>query len=117
MAGSRPFGVTLVAIIAWITGAIQIVGGIFSLFGGQVTAGVVAIIIGIITIAVSLGLFRGSNGARIVVTIVFLLNIVSSLYFAIAMNGSIWAAIGAGVLPLIGLILLYTSRANAFFRG
>lgn len=113
---SRPFGVTLVAIIAWVTGAIQIVGGIVSLFGNSLAAGLTAIVIGIITIAVSLGLFRGSNGARIVVTIVFILNIAASLYLVFALNASVWGAVGAIVLPVIGLILLYTGRANSFFR-
>lgn len=117
MSGTRPFGVTLVAIIAWITGAIQIVSGIISLFGGAATAGVVAIIIGVITIAVSLGLFRGSNGARIVTTIVFLLNIAGSFYLRLALDASIWATVGAILLPVIGLVLLYTSRANTFFRA
>ena len=34
MAGERPVGVTLVAVIAWIIGAIQIVDAIFGLLGG-----------------------------------------------------------------------------------
>jgi hypothetical protein len=28
----------------------------------------------------------------------------------------LWSAIGSAVLPLIGLLLLFTSRANSFFR-
>lgn len=117
MAASRPFGVTIVAIIAWITGALQIVTGVFSLFGGNVTLGVVGIVVGIITVLVSLGLFSGSSGARLVVTIVFLLNIGGSIYLLIAYPGQAWSAIGSLILPLLGLILLYTSRANAFFKN
>lgn len=68
------------------------------------------------TILVSLGLFRGSNGARILVTIVFLLNIVGAILLAV--NGvPIWAVIASIVLPLLGIILLFTSRANEFFRS
>ncbi|MET0813083.1 MAG: hypothetical protein ABWY03_08510 [Microbacterium sp.] len=117
MATSRPFGVTLVAIIAWITGALQIITGIIALFGGNLTLGIVAIVVGVITILVSLGLFGGSNGARIIVTIVFLLNIGGSIYLIFAHPNQVWSAIGSIILPLIGLILLYTSRANAFFKS
>lgn len=116
MAGSRPFGVTLVAVIAWITGALQVISGVFALFGGNVTLGVVGIVVGIITVLVSLGLFSGNSGARLIVTIVFLLNIGGSIYLLIAHPGQVWSAIGSLILPLIGLILLYTSRANAFFK-
>lgn len=117
MAASRPFGVTLVGIIAWITGALQVVSGVLALIGGNLTLGIVAIVVGIITVLVSLGLFSGSSGARVIVTIVFLLNIAGSIYLLIAHPGQAWSAIGSIVLPLIGLILLYTSRANAFFKS
>lgn len=116
MAGSRPFGVTLVAIIAWITGALQIVFGVLRLFGGEVAVGVTAMIIGFITILVSLGLFGGSNVARVLTAIVFLLNIAGSVYVMFAFPAQLWSAIGSTILPLIGLLLLFSSRANAFFR-
>jgi len=117
MAGSRPFGVTLVAIIAWITGALQVIGGIIALFSVNAAVGITAIVVGVITVLVSIGLFGGSNGARIIVTIVFLLNIGGSIYLLVAHPGEVWSAIGSIILPLIGLILLYTSRANAFFTS
>lgn len=117
MSQTRPFGVTLVAIIAWITGLIQIISGVVAIFADSLAVGATTIAIGVITILVSLGLFRGSNGARIVVTIVFLINIAASIYFTVGMQGSIWTAIGATIFPVIGLILLYTSRANAYFRS
>lgn len=115
MAGSRPFGVTLVAIIAWITGALQIISGVIALFSSQVSLGVVAIVIGIITILVSLGLFGGRNGARVIVAIIFLLNIAGSIWLMISHPAAFWSAVGSLILPLLGLILLFTSRANAFF--
>ena len=82
MAGPRPGGVTLVAVLAWISGALQILTGILILFGGQgggAAVAWVAIIIGIITIIVSLGLFRANNAARIIVAIVFALNLISAI--------------------------------------
>ncbi|WP_395245048.1 hypothetical protein ACGGZK_04430 [Agromyces sp. MMS24-K17] len=117
MAGPRPGGVTLVAVIAWISGALQIIGGFFQLFpgGDNFGAGVWAIIIGIITIVVSLGLFRGSNTSRIIVTIVFAINLVSSIFLMIAAPISFWSALFSGLLALIGILLLYTRPANRFF--
>lgn len=116
MASRRPFGVTLVAIIAWLTGALQIIAGVLWLIEGQIGLGVVGMLIGFITILVSLGLFGGSNGARILTAIVFVLNIAGAVYLLITQPGQLWSAIGSGILPLIGLLLLFSSRANSFFR-
>ena len=116
MAGRRPFGVTLVAIIAWLTGALQIIAGVLLLIGGEITFGIVAMLIGFVTILVSLGLFGGSNGARILPAVVFVLNIAGSVYLMITGPAQLWSAVGSAVLPLIGLLLLFTSRANSFFR-
>lgn len=116
MASRRPFGVTLVAIIAWLTGALQIIAGVILLVGLEIGPGVVAMLLGFITILVSLGLFGGSNGARILTTIVFVINIAGSIYLMITEPAQLWSAIGSAVLPLIGLLLLFTQRANSFFR-
>jgi len=119
-AASRPFGVTLVAIIAWLSGAWSIVQGIVALIQGiptwNVFAAWVTIFIGAITILVSLGLFRGDPSARVVVTIVFVVNVL--IAGATAASGGIpWAAaIPTIVLGLLGIVLLFTPRANAFFR-
>ncbi len=113
MAGQRPFGVTLVAIIAWINGLFTIISGIFHIFSW---AGWVSILLGVITIAVSLGLFRGSNTARTILAIVFAIDIILAIVAWFTVDGfGLWATIGASVLPLIGLIILYTKKANAFF--
>ncbi len=116
MAGSRPFGVTLVAIIAWVNGALQILCGLFSIFPGgtSIWAGPFVLVLGIITILVAFGLFSGSNVARVLTTIVFALNIASGV---ITMTqGLFWQGLGSIILPLIGILLLFTARANEFFR-
>lgn len=114
---ARPFGVTLVAIIAWITGALQIISGIFALIGGGGTTWTpwVTLGIGIVTIVVSLGLFRGSNAARWIVAIVFILNIALGVFAAVQGLVDWWSVIWSAILPLIGLILLFSSKANRFF--
>ncbi|GAA1958210.1 hypothetical protein [Agromyces allii] len=115
MAGERPGGVTLVAVLAWISGALQVVSGFFQILpgGGNFGAGVWAIILGIVTVVVSLGLFRGSNAARIIVTIIFVLNIATAIWLITL--GAFWSGLFSALFPVIGLILLWSKRANAFF--
>ena len=95
MAGERPVGVTIVAVIAWIIGAIQIVGAILALIAGAGFDAWVVLIIGILTIAVSLGLFRGSNTARIIMAIVFTLNLIVAVW-AIVIGVDFWDQVDRG---------------------
>jgi hypothetical protein len=121
MAGTRPGGDTLVAVIAWITGAINIIAGVLLIFAAIMAPdalwfGLIQLALGIITIVVSVGLFRGRSVARVVVTIVFVLNLISAVFVIFAQQAQIWSGIASGLLALIGIILLYTTRANEFFR-
>ena len=123
MAGQRPGGVTLVAVIAWINGVLGVITGILLLTGGTAadapavtTVAWVTIVIGIVTILVGVGLLRGSRVARIVATIVFVLNLANAIWTMFAVPGQLWAAIINALLAVIGLVLLYSARANEFFR-
>ncbi|HVL61439.1 MAG TPA: hypothetical protein VM430_08525 [Microbacterium sp.] len=115
MAGERPVGVTIVAVIAWIIGAIQIVGAILALIAGAGFDAWVVLIIGILTIAVSLGLFRGSNTARIIMAIVFTLNLIVAVW-AIVIGVDFWDQVIAGALAIVGLVFLFSKKASAFFQ-
>ena len=124
---TRPAGVTLVAVIVWITGLLQIIGAIFGLIAvGSLAEGVrglaaasliVTLIIGVITIAAGVGLLRGSNVARVLVTIFLVLSIASAIYSLVSGGSSIALPIVTAVLALLGIILLFTGRASAFFRS
>jgi glucose dehydrogenase len=114
MAGERPVGVTIVAVIAWIIGAIQIVSAILALIAGAGIDAWAVLIVGILTIAVSLGLFRGSNTARIIMAVVFTLNLVVAVW-AIVIGVDFWDQIIAAVLAIVGLVFLVSAKANAFF--
>lgn len=121
MKGARPVGVTIVAVIAWVTGIVGILAGVLVLANpaglpNATTAGWVQIAVGAITLAVSFGLFGGRNVARIIATAVFALNVGAGIYVGISHPSSIWSAVIYGGLALIGLVLLYTGRANEFFR-
>jgi len=109
MAGERPVGVTIVAVIAWIIGAI------LALIAGAGFDAWVVLIIGILTIAVSLGLFRGSNTARIIMAIVFTLNLIVAVW-AIVIGVDFWDQVIAGALAIVGLVFLFSKKASAFFQ-
>lgn len=114
MAGERPVGVTIVAVIAWIIGAIQIIGAILALIAGAGFDAWAVLIVGILTIAVSLGLFRGSNAARIIMAVVFVLNLVVAVW-AIVVGVDFWDQVVAAILAIIGLVFLFSAKANAYF--
>jgi uncharacterized membrane protein HdeD (DUF308 family) len=117
---SRPIGVTIVAVIAWLNGVWNIIQGILGVIAGFATWNVLGswllVFIGALTVVVSLGLFRGNPSARLVVAIVF---VVGALVAGalIAAGSPLWSGIPTIVLGLVGIVLLYTGRANAFFRS
>lgn len=115
----RPLGVTLVAIIAWLTGFLQVLGSVIVIITAQfvtwpAVVGWISLVIGAVTLAVGIGLWRGNPTARTIATIVFVINIV---FEVIGMfNGeSLWSAILGSALSIIGLILLYTRQAREYF--
>jgi hypothetical protein len=129
----RPVGVTVVAVIAWISGALDLIAGIIMLFllpvqevvdeygggGALIGAAIGSILIGLITVVVAGGLLNGSPGARIVITVVQIFSIIGSLFLAVAYRESPTAATEwIGILvALVVLILLWSRRASAFFSS
>ena len=121
MAGSRPGGVTLVAVIAWIAGAVNVIAGILMLIAALMAPdalwyGLIHLLLGVITIAVGIGLLRGSSTARLLVTIVFVLDLIWAVFVIFFQQAQIWSGIVSGILVLVGLVLLWTRRANEFFQ-
>ena len=67
-------GVVLVAVIAWISGILQLFSGAVMLFcGGSAVTGWLHIVIGVVTFPVVSRAVPGATSARIIVTLVFLL--------------------------------------------
>lgn len=129
----RPVGVTVVAVIAWISGALDLIAGIIMLFllpvqdvvdefggtGALIGSAIGSIVIGLIVVIVAGGLLNGSPGARLVVTVLQVLSIIGSLFLAIAYRESPtaiteWVGI---VVALVVLILLWSRRASSFFAS
>ncbi|MCD5346104.1 hypothetical protein [Agromyces sp. S2-1-8] len=127
----RPGGVTFVAVLTWISGLLDIIGGTLLLFQTSVAAtveafggasqliasAIVSILIGIIVIIVAAGLLRGSAGARLVVTIVEALSIVASIFLAIAYPAGAIGEYFSAAIAVVVIAILWTRRADAFFRG
>jgi hypothetical protein len=121
MAGTRPGGVTLIAVLAWISGAVNIIAGVLLLIAALMAPdalwyGLIQLVLGIITVAVGFGLLRGSSTARVLVTIVFVLNLISAVFVVFFQQAVVWSGIVSGIAVLIGLVLLWTRPANEFFR-
>lgn len=129
MAGQRPGGVTLVAVIIWILALLYVVGGVLSILTFWIPAiainlgwglgflwnGIVSVVLGIIAFIVSAGLMRGSGVARALMTIWFLISIVGAIFALI--NQNIWGGVISLVIAFIGILLLYAGRAATFFRS
>lgn len=128
---ARPVGVTVVAVFAWISGLLDVIGGTLLLFqtsvastveqfGGAsqlIASALLEILIGVVVIVVAIGLLRGNNASRIVITIFQILSIIASVFFAIAYPaGAIGEYFSIAVAAIV-LILLWTGRASVFFRS
>ncbi|MGI9822004.1 DUF7144 family membrane protein [Agromyces sp. Marseille-Q5079] len=128
---ARPAGVTVVAVIAWLSGAIDIVVGTIMFLqasaiavapewagaGAVYTSAILSIILGIITVVVAVGLLSGNAAARLIVTVVQVLSIISSLFVIVASWGDPigeWLSI---LIALIVVLLLWSRRASRFFRA
>ncbi|MFE4951551.1 hypothetical protein ACFQ9V_15735 [Leifsonia sp. NPDC056665] len=129
MSPTRPGSVTFVAVLAYINGVLNIIGGVVILFtrdqmvrasnagaiAGITTSAILAIILGIVILVVARGLLNGSRFARGLVTVVMILNAIGGviLLFSLQFFSGILEILWAVVM----LSLLYTQRANAFFTS
>jgi hypothetical protein len=130
----RPGTITLVVVLAWIAGILNIVAGIFVIIDRHdhrlrvdsahtpnelLVWGIAAIVVGAIYCILASALGRGSRVARLIFGIVAALNAVGGLYAAIAYSGEQRASgVGALVLSLIVLWLLYgTEKDREYFAA
>ncbi|EYT60922.1 hypothetical protein D514_0106330 [Microbacterium sp. UCD-TDU] len=114
---------TFVAVLAWISAVLQIVLSILILTGVLAVSSVsipstwFALVIGFVTLLVSFGLFGGRNIARVIVTVSLVLSIVGAVLQAIVHQDAnvLVGSLITVVLALVGIVMLYTARANSFF--
>lgn len=120
MSRRRPTGVTIVAIIVLLNGLLTTIGAIVGLTAGEhVASSVVSLILGILTILVGAGLLTGSRLSRLLTTIVLVLSLAGAIFGMGAVGFGAWAVfwpLVSALLSLVGLVLLYSKQANAYFR-
>lgn len=127
----RPIVVSIVAVVAFISGVYDIISGILLIFqandpevnaafggsAGVLGASIGSMVLGAIVVALSFGLWVGNWVARMIVTVVKALSLIKSLFLAVAWMGNPvgeWANV---VLSAIVLILLWTRPASAYFNS
>ncbi|MCK8609241.1 hypothetical protein [Agromyces sp. C10] len=128
--GNRPVTITIIGVLAFIAGLIDLVSGAILFFllpneevvagfggsGGLIAAAIGSIIVGLITAGLAGGLLRGSSVARMIVTVLQVLSLIGSLFMAVAYLGiPVGEWLGLAVSAVV-LILLWTPKASAFFR-
>ncbi|MGR0319351.1 hypothetical protein [Agromyces sp. ZXT2-3] len=127
--GSRPTTITIIGVLAFVAGAIDMISGVILFFllpnqevvdgfggtGPLITAAIGSIIVGLITAVLAGGLLRGSQPARLIVTVLQVFSLIGSLFMAVAYLGfPVGEWIGLAVSAIV-LILLWTPKASAFF--
>lgn len=118
---TRPGGVVLIAVLAWIGAVAETLSGILVLTGilNRVNVSTetawIAIVVGVVSFVISFFLFTGSNVARILMTISFVVSLLTSIFAVITHPADFVGLIASGLGAVIGLALLYTRRANAYF--
>ncbi|OJX68362.1 MAG: hypothetical protein BGO95_09330 [Micrococcales bacterium 73-13] len=127
MAGQRPGGVTLVAVIIWIWALLDVVFGVLSVLAlwipaiiidlgwglGVLWNGIVSIVFGVIGFLIAGGLLRGSRLARALVTIWLVLSLIGAVVALV--NGSVLAGVISLVVAILGILLLWAGKAARFF--
>lgn len=123
MSSRRPGGVVLIAVLAWIGSAAQIVVGALVLAGVLNSPDVsraaawIGLFVGVISFFVAFSLFAGRPWARVLMTVSFALSFLSAVFAVAAHPGSSAGSVVAGLTALVGIGLLYTARANDYFRS
>jgi hypothetical protein len=119
MAGSRPFGVSLITVIIVISGVLGVMAGVLALldFTDNVglISGIVVLAVGLVYLLVARGLWRGSGGARLIVAIVTVISLANGIWMLFTAAGQRWSGVFSAIVAVIVLAILYSKRASAFF--
>jgi hypothetical protein len=128
----RPGLVTLLVVLVVISGILSVIGGVLLLIvgigtgidvdgmsGGVIIAlAIIAILFGVIYLAVAKGLSNGNPVSRTIVAIVTVLHLIGNLYTAFARtDNSRSTAIGGIIFGVIILAILFSPKANEFFAS
>ena len=128
----RPGFITLLTVLIVLGGFFDVVGGILLLIfqnddavqdltddvGVNVTVlAIITIVFGLIYLAFGRALGNGSGFARFLVALIALIHVVAGVLTAVQHTGDLrWSGILSAVWGALILLILFTPRANAFFR-
>jgi len=119
----RPIGVTIVAIVVWLNGLLQILGAATALFAfagleagpALVTTAVLSLLLGVLAIVLGVGLLRGSATIRGLVTVLLVLSIANAVFAIFLSPAQAVTPVLTIVLAAVGIVLLWTASASQFF--
>lgn len=119
----RPIGVTIVAIVVWLNGLLQVLGAATALFAfagldagaALVTTAVLSLLLGVIALVLGVGLLRGSPTVRGLVTVLLLLSIANAVFAVFLSPAQAVTPVLTIVLAAVGIVMLWTGRASEFF--
>ena len=118
--GPRPGGVTLVGILLLVFGVLYIISSVFALFNETMRQDLgiiwilVSLVVGLIYLLVSKGIFNGNRGSRLLVGIVTVINLIGGILALFNLN-TIAQGIITILVSLIILVLLYGRNARVYF--
>lgn len=129
--GNRPVGVTLLSVLALLIGVTDVIAGLLFVFTRNnpevkasahtsaevlLIAGVVFLVLGLVYLAVARGLWHGSNGSRIIVNVVAVINLAAGIWLLTQSTGSTrLQAVVSILLAVILLLVVNSGRAKAYF--
>jgi hypothetical protein len=121
MAGSRPFGVSLITIVIVIWGILGAIAAVFALLNFTDNTGLIGALVmlavSLVYLLVARGLWHGSGGARLIVAVVTVISLINGIWMLITVDGQQrWSGLGNAAVALIVLVILYSKRASAFFK-
>ena len=127
----RPRGVTVVVILTYLSGFLDILSGLLVVLlasnaqaqaalavgrGVLLAAGILGIVVGIVTLVVAGGLRHGRRGARLLVTVIMVLQIVGGIVTATGGQAQLLSGLVQIAIAVAVIALLWTGEATQFFR-
>lgn len=129
---ARPLGVMLVAALLLLSGVVGLVGGILGLIGSSSTTsasveGVALdgtgiallsgflLVVAVLNVIFAFGILRGSRAARMIITILQVLTIISGIVGLVTSGAEIWHGIYNLLMPILIVALLWTGVGTREF--
>lgn len=125
----RPRGVTIIGVVAYVGGVVDVVGGSMLLVlatgaallanplpGGLVTA-ITVIVTGVVVVGIADGLMRGSRVARVVITVARGVSVMLQIVALTTGGVAVFVGIASLLISAVVLGWLWSPSANAYFGG